>query len=110
LGQQIVEELRERAIKNFLDIFILTQLTRGPKGGYGIISLIHKKFDVLVSSGTVYSTLYALERDGLIKGEFDKRKRVYTLTSKGRENLENIRKANGELQNLLKTVLQLNAT
>ena len=109
MGQAAVEELRERAIKNFLDIFILAQVDKSPQGGYAIISLIHKKFDVLVSSGTVYSTLYSLERDGLINGEFDKRKRVYKLTGKGRETLDSVKKANGEIQNLLKNVLQLNA-
>jgi DNA-binding PadR family transcriptional regulator len=104
----MVKNLRERIVKTFLDVFILSQLTKTPKGGYRLIALIHNKFDILVSSGTVYTKLYSLERDGFIDGEYDERKRVYTLTKKGLESLESIRKANGEINHLLRNVLSLN--
>ena len=45
---------------------------------------------MLISSGTVYSCLYHLERDGLIKGELVQRKRVYMLTENGRETVKTI--------------------
>jgi len=76
MGQQIVENLRGRVIKSFLDILILSQLKKTPMSGYDLIAFIHKKFDLLVSSGTVYSTLYSMERAELIKGVFDERRRV----------------------------------
>jgi DNA-binding PadR family transcriptional regulator len=107
---KIVGELRGRVIKSFLDILILSQLKKTSMSGYDLIAFIHKKFDLLVSSGTVYSTLYSLERAGLIKGTFDERRRIYKLTKKGLEDLENIKKANGEIQNLLRKVLPFNAT
>lgn len=49
-------------IKNFSDIFILAELRNGPLSGYDVIEYIHNKFRILVSSGTVYSILYSLER------------------------------------------------
>jgi len=75
--------------------------------GYDIIGLIHKRFGILVSSGTVYSLLYSLERNGLIKGVQNRRKRVYTLTEKGKQNIEILTKANEEIQSFLRNMLVL---
>jgi len=68
---------------------------------------IHKRFGILVSSGTVYSLLYSLERDSLIKGVWNQRKRFYTLTEKGEQNIKVITKANGEIQSFLRNMLVL---
>ncbi len=76
--------------------------------GYDIIGLVHKRFNVLVSSGTVYSLLYSLERDGLVMADMDKRKRVYTLTSKGEQTLETVSRANGEIHGLLQNLISGN--
>jgi len=64
-----------------MDIIILAELRNEPMSGYDVISFIHNKFHLLVSSGTVYSLLYSLERNDLIKGTWDKRKRVYKQSS-----------------------------
>lgn len=61
--------------------------------GYDVISFIHKRFRLLISSGTVYSLLYSLERDGLIEGQFNNRKRVYGLTDKGEETIQAIQES-----------------
>ena len=50
----------------------------------------HKCFDYMVSPGTVYSTLYLLERKGLVKANEDCDGRTYQLTIKGKEALESI--------------------
>jgi len=73
LEHDILRKMNERTIKNFMDILILAQLREGlPMSGYDFIAFIHKKFRILMSPGTVYSVLYSLERDGLIKG-------IYTI-------------------------------
>jgi DNA-binding PadR family transcriptional regulator len=69
--------------------------------GYDVISWIHKKFNVLVSSGTIYSLLYSLERDELIEGKWNQRKRVYTLTTKGEETINEILSAKDKIQGLI---------
>ncbi len=104
------EKLRRRIIKNFIDILILTELKKQPLSGYDVMGLIHKKFDVLVSSGTVYSLLYSLEREGLIRGNINQRTRIYELTEKGERDMKLITKANEEIQNFLRNVSLLNAT
>jgi DNA-binding PadR family transcriptional regulator len=82
LEGKILKKMHERIIKNFMDIIILAELRNGPMSGYDVISFIHNKFHLLVSSGTVYSLLYSLERNGLIEGTWNERKRVYKLTEK----------------------------
>lgn len=101
------EKLHRRVIKSFMDILILAELRKNSLSGYDIIGLIHKKFGILVSSGTVYSLLYSLEREGLIKGTWNQRKRVYELTKKGEQNIKVIANANEEIQNFLRNMLSL---
>jgi DNA-binding PadR family transcriptional regulator len=105
---KIVENLRRRTIKTFMDVLILAELQEKPLSGYDIISLIHRKFNVLVSSGTVYSLLYSLERKGLVTADMDQRKRVYTLTVKGEQTLETVGRANGEINGLVQNLISSN--
>ena len=103
------EKLRRRVIKNFMDILILTELKKQSMSGYDVMGLIHKKFDIIVSSGTIYSLLYSMEREGLIKGVLDQRTRIYELTEKGKRDIETITKANEEIQNFMRNMSLLNA-
>ena len=104
MGRKTVEKLRTRVVKNFLDILVLTEMKDNPLSGYDVIGLIHKRYDILVSSGTVYSLLYSLEREGIIRGAQNQRKRVYELTEKGEQALGDIMRVNGDIQNLLKKI------
>jgi DNA-binding PadR family transcriptional regulator len=102
IADKFLKDLRKRAIKTFMDSFILAEFKNGPMSGYDIIAFIHKKFGVLVSSGTIYSRLYSLERDEMIRGMWAKRKRVYELSEKGEQILENIEWVNGKILSLLR--------
>lgn len=73
--------------------------------GYDLISYVHNTFAVLLSSGTVYSHLYSLERDGLIVGKYENKKRVYHITEKGIKLVTKLAKTNLEMLNSLQTVL-----
>ena len=90
LESEILMKMNRRVVTIFLDVLILLKLRNASLSGYDIISYVHKRFDMLISSGTVYSCLYHLERDGLIKGELVQRKRVYMLTEKGRETAKTL--------------------
>jgi DNA-binding PadR family transcriptional regulator len=108
MSTKIVENLRRRTIKTFMDMLILAELQDKSLSGYDIISLIHKRFNILVSSGTVYSLLYSLERKGLVAADMDQRKRVYTLTEKGEQTIETVGRANGEINGLVQTLIARN--
>jgi DNA-binding PadR family transcriptional regulator len=98
LQEYTPHEIELRIVKNFLDILILRNLSKyNSLSGYDIIELIHEKFKQLISPGTVYSVLYAIERKGLVKGESDGRKTVYTLTEKGKAAVEDISRSKKEL-------------
>jgi len=80
-----------RIVKSFRDIAILAILEeRGGLNGYEIMECIYEKLEIPLSSGTLYSTLYALEREELIKGVPRSRSRTYTLTLKGKAKLEQV--------------------
>jgi DNA-binding PadR family transcriptional regulator len=110
LERKVLKEMHERIIKNFMDIIILAGLKTGPLSGYDVISFIHNKFHLLVSSGTVYSLLYSLERNGLIEGTWNERKRVYKLTEKGEETIETILGASDKIQNFITSLLKVQYT
>jgi len=102
-----LREMRERIVKDFMDIVVLAELRNGPMSGYDVIEFFHRKFNLLVSSGTVYTLLYSLERNGLIKGIWEKagKKRVCTLTDKGEEKIKIIQDANEKIQRLVTDLL-----
>ena len=52
--------------------------------------------------------MHAIERDGMIKGVWNSRKRVYELTEKGEQNIKAVIKANKEVQDFLKRLSLLN--
>ncbi len=101
----VLKKMNKRIIKNFLDVLVLAELRNGPLSGYDVIAYVHNKFRILVSSGTIYSLLYALERDGLIIGVWNQRKRVYKLTQEGEETTKTIMNANDKIQYLIASLL-----
>ena len=103
----VLKKMHRRLVKTFLDVLVLSELRNQAMSGYDVIAFIHNKFRLLVSSGTVYSLLYSLERDGLIKGEWTQRKRVYTLTEKGEATIKAILNANDQIRYLTTTLLKV---
>ena len=90
--KNVLRKLRRRFINGFLDLIILDRVESVPYiNGYAIIEHVFQKFNILVSSGSVYSTLYAMEREGLIVGAWNGRKRVYHITPQGKKIIKIIR-------------------
>jgi DNA-binding PadR family transcriptional regulator len=103
---KILRKIHERIIKNFMDVIIMTELRNGSLSGYDFISYIHNKFNLLVSSGTVYSLLYSLERNGLIEGVWEERKRVYKLTQKGDKTINTMLGASDKIKGFMANILR----
>jgi DNA-binding PadR family transcriptional regulator len=82
------------------------ELQNGPISGYDVISFIHNKFGFLASSGTVYSLLYSLERNGLVEGAWIERKRVYKLIEKGGQTIQTILNSQDKIKGFMTTVLK----
>ena len=102
------EKLRERFIKSFMDVLILTELEREPTmNGYDVVTFIQKEFGIIVSPGTVYSILYSLERNRLIKSMRSQGRRVYSLSDKGKKTLGIMNGAKEELQRLIAQIFRI---
>ena len=110
LEGRILRKMHERIIKNFMDIIIMAELRSGPLSGYDVISYIHNKFHLLVSSGTVYSLLYSLERNGLVEGTWNERKRTYKLTEKGQKTIETILNSNDKIKSFMTSLLKVQSS
>lgn len=106
MENETLEEMQTKMVKNFLDTIILAELrNKSALSGYDVINFIHKKFDIMISSGTVYALLYYMERKGLIEGSWNQRRRVYTLTNKGRETINAILKSKEEIQGFMRILI-----
>ena len=110
LEGRILKKMHERIIKNFMDIIIMTELRNAPLSGYDVISYIHNKFNLLISSGTIYSLLYSLERNCLVEGVWDERKRIYKLTEKGQKTIETILNASDKIKGFIANLLKVQTT
>jgi len=106
-GSNYLDILRERIIKDFLDVLILVKLMNleTPLSGYDIIRFFNKEFNTLISSGTIYSLLYSMEREGLVRGVLIGGKRVYAPTEKGKEVAKEVSNASDEILSLVKKIL-----
>jgi PadR family transcriptional regulator, regulatory protein PadR len=86
--------LRSEVLKGHTDFLLLAAIARKPLHGYGVVEAIreatHGELDL--AEGTVYPTLYRLESAGLLASSWTsvggRRRRVYRLTRRGRDRLE----------------------
>ena len=86
---------RTKLLHGTLDALILKTLEQGPRHGYAIARWLGDatRDAIQVEEGSLYPALYRLERKGLLQAEWgrselDRRAKFYTLTDKGRANLE----------------------
>jgi DNA-binding PadR family transcriptional regulator len=79
----------DELISDFSRFYILTILYEGPSHGYSIINQFKKRVKKEVSPSLVYPFLDQLEEKGLVKHTLkpvgDKLKKVFELTTEGRE-------------------------
>lgn len=87
-------------IKGNTPTLILAVLRQGPLHGYAIARAIEERSSAALRcrEGTLYPALQALERDGLIQGQWEpgergRLRKVYSLTPEGLGRLEEERRA-----------------
>jgi len=106
LETQVLEELTKTILRDFLDEILVFEIATCPKSGYDVLTDISEKFNHRLSSGTVYSKLYCLERDGIIKCIKKQRKRIFELTDYGKRIL-NIMENSAEFANIVFKALNI---
>ncbi len=70
------------------------------------MTYVNENFDIMLSPGTVYSTIYSLERDNCIVGNHVGEKRFYTITETGQQRIETYVSLKSEIIDLIKNLVQ----
>ena len=83
-----LQRLKNYNTKGNLWIYILFLLNKEKLHAWSIQSLIEKEFGFKPGRITGYRVLYRLEEDGLVKSQTKQRRRVYQITSRGKEQLD----------------------
>jgi PadR family transcriptional regulator PadR len=82
--------VKGEALKGHLDVILLSVLEAGPAYGYAIVSKLEQWTggELNLSDGTIYPALHRLENAGLLEShhvvEAGRRRRIYSLTDRGR--------------------------
>lgn len=100
-GEEITSRIRHKCIRGFIDIMTLVLLANRPMCGYEIIENIYERARVLLSPGTVYPLLDSLQRKGLVESKTESKKKIYKITSSGRETLVRMSAEYAKIQSIL---------
>jgi len=91
----VSEDERTAVLQGTLDLLILRTLSAGPQHGHGIVQTILTRSQnvLLVDHGSMYPALQRLEGRRWIRAEWgvssnNRRARFYSLTARGRRELE----------------------
>jgi len=77
--------------KENLWIYILLILKKGPHYAWDLHTVIEKEFGFKPGNITPYRVLYRLEEQGFVESEADRRKRVYKITTSGKNELNRVK-------------------
>ena len=80
----IKEQMTRRVVSSFLDVFVVYHFKDQEFSGYDVTQYINKKLNVWLSPGTIYSTLYTMEREGYLEVVSGEKKRVFKVSKKGK--------------------------
>ena len=101
-----------RLTRVLLEFVFLTFLDEGSSHGYGINAKFRETFGCSLSASTIYPLLYIMEEKGLINSEWNsesqKKKRVYSITPKGKKRLFHAYNVLARITKMLEKPLKLN--
>jgi PadR family transcriptional regulator, regulatory protein PadR len=101
-------------LKGIAPVVVLEILSRGEMYGYELSEAVEKRSGnvLTLGKGTLYPLLYNLEAKGLVvaqwqDGDTGRKRRYYSITGSGRQELSSQKQQLGELFEGLRTVLGL---
>lgn len=107
MNGKIAQELRETTVVSFLDLLILTLLTKNSSmSADDLMDMITQKFKVSLSLGILYSHLFQLEQARLIRRDHVKDKKVYRITREGKEDIDLAKKHKNAAQWVIHQILE----
>lgn len=103
--------MNAQELKGHLDGLILAVVSREPVHGYAVIESLKARSggELALPEGTVYPALHRLEADGLLSSRWSvvggRRRRVYSITKRGRTQLDESRERWRVFANTIEAVL-----
>jgi DNA-binding PadR family transcriptional regulator len=94
LASKASKKVHEHLVKSVFDVIILFHLQKQGLNGYDLMKTIRKTYSVSLSSGTVYSALATMKQKDLIALNSVDNAKIYHITDKGKETLNQIRRSN----------------
>jgi len=98
-------KFESQLLKGIAPVVVLEILSRGPMYGYELSQAIEQRSGnvLTLGKGTLYPLLYNLEAKKLVKGKWEtneasRKRRYYSITSKGKEQLARQKAQLKELQ------------
>lgn len=88
VDSELLMQMNERIVKDFLDILILIELKRGSLNYSKLANIFHKRFGEIVDLSLIDSNLKFLEKEKMITNRTVKNKKFYALTTKGEEKVK----------------------
>lgn len=103
----------EPLLPGTLDLLILKSVSLGRQHGYGILLRIEQITGdgLAVEQGALYPALYRLEQKGLLETEWgtsenNRRAKFYSLTTKGRKQLQEETASWNRMTDIMRTALE----
>jgi DNA-binding PadR family transcriptional regulator len=87
---ELLRQMNERIVKNFLDILILIELKRGPLCDSELAKGLHEKVGEVADSNLVESNLSFLTKEGNITNRTLENRKFYALTTQGKEKVKTV--------------------
>ncbi len=87
MAERTLQRLMEMNTKENLWIYILKILSERPAHAYSLRAEIEKTFGFRPGTVTAYRVLYSLKRKGFVTKTSHGRRKIYTITEKGRKEL-----------------------
>ena len=79
--------LSNHMIRGYLRVIVLKSLNKGEKTGYGLMKCIEEETGRKPSFGSIYPMLEHLTDEKLVVFKEENKKKIYTLTSAGKKQL-----------------------
>jgi DNA-binding PadR family transcriptional regulator len=105
----LVVEIKERIVRAFLDVAILCVLdAHNELNGNRVRQLLNEKLSVILSPGSIYPALYALERKQLVERIKKGRAQVFRVTAEGSVKLKDAKQIPDTVHGVMKQLCRIN--
>ena len=111
-----MDKIQKDMLRGHLDSLVLSILERSDGHGYDILQRLRvlSTETLQLKEGSLYPALYRLEEAGLIKASWDEelekkkgpRKRIYSITSKGKKSLARRREEWKQFSTIIGSIME----